>query len=129
MELLRISIENVLFHLSELFTYLNKVILLLGQRGSDNRGRTVVCFFTVSKIFRRTIGESSLTLVREPYCTKQYSVVQTGVFSCSFYCVVCSVIYTLLLPAEQLSTIKMQGNKQRRGNLRTAHLVCMAPQT
>ena len=41
MELLRISIENVLFHLSELFTYLNKVILLLGQRGSDNRGRTV----------------------------------------------------------------------------------------
>ena len=48
MELLRISIENVLFHLSELFTYLNKVILLLGQRGSDNRGRTVVCFFTVS---------------------------------------------------------------------------------
>ena len=42
MELLRISIENVLFHLSELFTYLNKVILLLGQRGSDNRGRTVL---------------------------------------------------------------------------------------
>ena len=41
MELLRISIENVLFHLSELFSYLNKVILLLGQRGSDNRGRTV----------------------------------------------------------------------------------------
>ena len=42
MELLRISIENVLFHLSELFTYLNKVILLLGQRGSDNRRHTVV---------------------------------------------------------------------------------------
>ena len=42
MELLRISIENVLFHLSELFTYLNKVILLLGQRGSDNRGHTVL---------------------------------------------------------------------------------------
>ena len=41
MEFLRISIENVLFHLSELFTYLNKVILLLGQRGSDNRERTV----------------------------------------------------------------------------------------
>ena len=35
-------IENVLFHLSELFTYLNKVILLLGQRGSDNRGHTVL---------------------------------------------------------------------------------------
>ena len=35
MELLRISIENILFRLSELFTYLNKVILLLGQRGSD----------------------------------------------------------------------------------------------
>ena len=43
MELLHISIENVLFHVSELFTYLNKVILLLGQRGSDNRGRTVPC--------------------------------------------------------------------------------------
>ena len=42
MELLRISIENVLFHLSELFTYLSKVFLLLGQRGSDNRGRTVI---------------------------------------------------------------------------------------
>ena len=42
MELLRISIENVLFHLSEFFTYLNKVILLLGQRGWDNRGRTVL---------------------------------------------------------------------------------------
>ena len=47
MELLRISIENVLFHLSELFTYLNKVIFLLGQRGSDNRGRTVVLFENV----------------------------------------------------------------------------------
>ena len=35
MELLRISIENVLFHISELFTYLNKVVLLLGQRSSD----------------------------------------------------------------------------------------------
>ena len=42
MELLRISIENVLFHLAKLFTYLNKVISLLGQRGSDNRGRTVL---------------------------------------------------------------------------------------
>ena len=42
MELLRIFIENVLFHLSELFTYLNKVILLLGQRGLDIRGRTVM---------------------------------------------------------------------------------------
>ena len=47
MELLRISIENVLFHLSELFTYLNKVILLLGQRGSDNRGRTVLRFYCI----------------------------------------------------------------------------------
>ena len=45
MELLRISIENVLFHLSEFFTYLNKVILLLGQRGSDNRGRTVLAWW------------------------------------------------------------------------------------